>query len=155
MYTVKKGTLRDVEDIWKIIEQTWAGNGADEMQRATFYLTHSIKKIEYEMIGNHQHYLMLMKDGMVVAFASYSFSPSRPPDYRIQKIYHGEPALDYVPVLLEHIRGVAAERGSRHLFIRLASDDQRKVYEKMGFQSSQAKEQYIGKSGNMEMYRDL
>jgi N-acetylglutamate synthase-like GNAT family acetyltransferase len=139
MYTIKKGTVNDIESIWMIIERTWLESQITIKDRPELIrmlnLTHSIKKIKLEILNNYQRYILVQEKECPVAFASYSLGEIHPPDFRIHKIYNlpGTEGKGYNKILILHIEGLAIERGSRKLLVKVGLLEKKEYFESLGF----------------------
>ena len=139
MYSLRTGTVKDVEHIRQIIEMTWLHGRLIEAERFEVIrmldITHSIDKISFEILNYLEHYILAVENGTVVAFASYSVTPLHPPDFKIQKIYAIPPVFekDYHKILIKHIEGLAHERGSKHLKVHIPENVDKAYFESLGF----------------------
>jgi len=138
MYRIKTGTLSDVEEIWSIIEKTLESKFEDaadgRRQRDFFYLTHSIKKIELEIMNNYQHYILLFRSDVAEAFAAFSILGKYPSYLKIQKIFHRDDNEKDAEALIDYMEELGKKRGLNRMAIQLTGEERRYFFESKGFE---------------------
>ena len=138
MYRIKTGTLNDVEEIWSIIEKTLESEFEDDTERRKqldfFYLTHSIKKIELEIMNNYQHYILLFRLNVAEAFAAFSILGKYPSYLKIQKIFHHGDNEKDAEALIDYMEELGKKRGLNRMVIQLIGEERRVFFESKGFE---------------------
>jgi len=138
MYRIKTATLNDVEEIWSIIEKTLESEFEDDAERRKqldfFYLTHSIKKIELEIMNNYQHYILLFRSNVAEAFAAFSILGRYPSYLKIQKIFHHNHNEKDAEALIDYMEDLSKKRGLNRMTIQLISEERRFFFESKGFE---------------------
>jgi len=140
MYRIKTGTFSDVEEIWTIIEKTLESKSDDaaegRKQRDLFYLTHSIKKIELEIMNNYQHYILLFKGDIAEAFASFSILGKHPSYLKIQKMFPFSKDEEVPEALIGYMQELGRKRGADRIIIQIIGEEQRNFFAAIGFEEN-------------------
>jgi N-acetylglutamate synthase-like GNAT family acetyltransferase len=140
MYTIRKATVNDIDTILYIADTTWwATYGAIlEREQIEFMLAeiYSEEKIEKQIAGALQTYLLLEEEGTPVAFAAYSPRDENPDIYKLHKLYclPQTQGKGYGKILINEVANNTAEAGKNVLELNVNRYNQAKsFYEKMGF----------------------
>jgi N-acetylglutamate synthase-like GNAT family acetyltransferase len=152
MHTIRKATIKDVETIRQIADQTWwvtYGPILDKEQIA-FMLgeIYAADKIREQIATNTQTYLVLSEDKQPVAFAAYSPREENPDIYKLHKLYclPATQGKGYGKILINEVAKRTIEAGKHMLELNVNRyNDAKSFYAKMGFKISYIQDIPIGK----------
>jgi GNAT superfamily N-acetyltransferase len=151
MYFIRTATLNDVETIITIAEKTWWPSYSPilEADQISFMLgeIYSVEKITSQIEDGSQTYLLLIEDGMPVAFAGYSPRDENPEIYKLHKLYclPETQGKGYGKILINEVISKTIEAGKHTLDLNVNRYNRAKsFYEKMGFEMAYEEDISIG-----------
>jgi GNAT superfamily N-acetyltransferase len=151
MYFIRTATLNDVETIITIAEKTWWPSYSPilEAEQISFMLgeIYSVEKITSQIEDGSQTYLLLIEDGMPVAFAGYSPRDENPEIYKLHKLYclPETQGKGYGKILINEVISKTIEAGKHTLDLNVNRYNRAKsFYEKMGFEMAYEEDISIG-----------
>ena len=140
MYTIRQATLKDLETIRQIAEDTWWATYLPilEKEQISFMMgeLYSVEKITDQLNNNTQTYLLLIEDENPVAFASYSPREEAPDIYKLHKLYclPETQGKGYGKILINEVAKKTLEAGKHTLDLNVNRYNKAKTfYERMGF----------------------
>jgi len=140
MFTIRKATSADADQIVKIAHQTWWPTYSQILstEQITYMLSaiYLSDKVAEQIDTQSQLYILLEEDGQPVAFASYSVREEDADVYKLQKLYchPTTQGKGYGKALIEHVINEVRQAGKKTLDLNVNRGNNAKAfYEKMGF----------------------
>ncbi len=140
MFTIRKATSADADQIVKLAHQTWWPTYSEILSTEQIsYMLSAIylsDKVADQIATQSQVYVILEEDGEPAAFASYSVREEDAEVYKLQKLYcHPKTqGKGYGKALINHVVDVVQQAGKKTLELNVNRGNNAKAfYEKMGF----------------------
>lgn len=140
MFTIRKATSADADQIVKLAHQTWWPTYSEILSTEQIsYMLSAIylsDKVADQIATQSQVYVILEEDGEPVAFASYSVREEDAEVYKLQKLYcHPKTqGKGYGKALINYVVDVVQQAGKKTLELNVNRGNNAKAfYEKMGF----------------------
>jgi GNAT superfamily N-acetyltransferase len=140
MFTIRKATAADADQIVKIAHQTWWSTYSQILsaEQITYMLSaiYKLDKVAEQIETQSQFYLILEEDALPVAFAAYSARENDAEVYKLHKLYC-HPATQgkgYGKALIDYIIAEVRAAGKKTLELNVNRGNNAKAfYEKTGF----------------------
>jgi len=140
MYTIRTATVKDVETIIQIADETWWVTYSPilEKEQITFMLNeiYAAEKISKQIETGAQTFMLLLEGEEPVAFAAYSPREENADIYKLHKLYclPKTQGKGYGKVLINEVVQRTTDAGKRILELNVNRYNNAKTfYEKMGF----------------------
>jgi len=140
MYTIRTATVKDVEAIIQIADETWWVTYSPilEKEQITFMLNeiYAAEKISKQIETGAQTFMLLLEGEEPVAFAAYSPREENADIYKLHKLYclPKTQGKGYGKVLINEVVQRTTDAGKRILELNVNRYNNAKTfYEKMGF----------------------
>ncbi|MBK0380326.1 GNAT family N-acetyltransferase [Mucilaginibacter segetis] len=140
MHLIREATAADADAIVQIAQQTWwpAYSSILAKEQIIFMLDelYASKKITEQLQTRQQTFLLLIENGLTVAFAAYSPRAEDPDIYKLHKLYclPVTQGKGYGRTLIEAVEEKTREAGKSLLDLNVNRYNKAKTfYEKMGF----------------------
>ncbi len=140
MFTIRKATSADADQIVKLAHQTWWPTYSEILSTEQIsYMLSAIylsDKVADQIATHSQVYVILEEDGEPVAFASYSVREEDTEVYKLQKLYchPTTQGKGYGKALINYVVDVVQQAGKKTLELNVNRGNNAKAfYEKMGF----------------------
>jgi len=140
MYLIRQATLKDVEIIRRIAEETWRDAYAPILatEQLDYMLgeLYSAQRLSHQIVNNLQTFLLMVDDEQPVAFAAFSPRDEDAEVYKLHKLYclpltQGK---GYGKILIETVSYEVLKAGKHTLDLNVNRHNKAKnFYEKMGF----------------------
>jgi GNAT superfamily N-acetyltransferase len=151
MFTIRKATPADADQIIKIAHQTWWPTYSQILstEQITYMLSaiYLSDKVADQIATQSQIYLVLEEDEQPVAFASYSVREDDAEVHKLQKLYcHPQTqGKGYGKALIDYVADVVKQAGKKTLELNVNRGNNAKTfYEKMGFEVAYEEDIPIG-----------
>ncbi|MCC8424607.1 GNAT family N-acetyltransferase [Mucilaginibacter sp. UR6-11] len=151
MYTIREATVNDVETIRQLAHEIWWPTYSPILEpgQITFMLAeiYSRQKLTTQIQQGIQTFLLLLEDGVPVAFAAYSPREDDPDIYKLHKIYclPSTQGKGYGKILLNTVTVKVVEAGKKILELNVNRYNKAKAfYEKLGFNAIYEEDVPIG-----------
>ncbi len=140
MFTIRKATSADADQIVKLAHQTWWPTYSEILSAEQISYMLSVNylsdKIADQIAAQSQVYLILEEDSQAVAFASYSVREDNSEVYKLQKLYchPTTQGKGYGKALIDYVAAEVLKAGKKTLELNVNRGNKAKnFYEKMGF----------------------
>ncbi|WP_342646183.1 GNAT family N-acetyltransferase [Mucilaginibacter sp. CSA2-8R] len=151
MFTIRKATPADADQIIKIAHQTWWPTYSQILSTEQIsYMLSAIylsDKVADQIATQSQIYLVLEEDEQPVAFASYSVREDDAEVYKLQKLYchPSTQGKGYGKALIDYVVDVVQQASKKTLELNVNRGNNAKTfYEKMGFEVAYEEDIPIG-----------
>ena len=151
MYTIRTATVKDVETIIQIADETWWVTYSPilEKEQITFMLNeiYSADKITKQIETGAQTFILLLEGEEPVAFAAYSPREENADIYKLHKLYclPKTQGKGYGKVLINEVVQRTTDAGKKVLELNVNRYNNAKTfYEKMGFAVASEEDIAIG-----------
>jgi GNAT superfamily N-acetyltransferase len=164
MYTIKQAGVEDVETIRQIADATWWQTYAAIIEREQIeYMLqtmYSSEVLQNQIASGSQTFLLLLEEGIPVAFAAYSPRNTNPDIYKLHKLYclPSTQGKGYGKILINEVAAKTKEAGKNILQLNVNKyNNAKSFYEKMGFAIAYEEDIPIGKywMNDYVMQKDL